>query len=84
QVSSVGRSAIAHLAEFCATVNVASSAPVRTTVLLWMVACSYYTQWRRLHKRTPPAAPLPPPRPAPVGENRRLCPERTCPVLLVR
>jgi len=30
------------------------------------------------------AAPLPPPQPVPVGEKRRACPERTCPVLLAR
>jgi len=50
-------------------VSVASSAPVRTSVLPWVVAHTYYTQWQPTHKRTPPAASLLSPRPVPVGEK---------------
>jgi hypothetical protein len=39
---------------YYATVNVASSAPVRTSSLPWMMARPYYTQQRPPHKRTPP------------------------------
>jgi len=40
-----------------ATVNVASSAPVRTSVLPWMAARPNYTQQPPSHKRTPPRFP---------------------------
>ena len=60
--------------EVYATVNVASNAPVRTSPLPWMAARPDYGPKVALAQTTTPTAPLSPPRPMPMGEERGTAP----------
>jgi len=58
-----------------ATVNVASSAPVHTSVLPWVAACPDYGPKAALAQTH--SAPLLPSQPVPVAKSARLRPERS-------